>query len=139
MRSAFESDMTTSFARRQQRSIVAPVTRRPNRAAELSRSTSDRRTRTRSTRKPDTSRARARATVLVSGSSGTARKFAPCDVGTELFAAEFDAPRRRETLSLGLLERVAAPGHGEHAAAARLEPAAGATTGPGVKHDDVRL
>src|SRR5918992_1332866 len=100
MRSPVERSITTSLARRQHRSIVVPVTRRANRAAVISRRTSGLATREPTIVLRVIAASRSRAIVSVSGSSGTAAKFAPSDVGAVVLGRQVDAVgvMRAETL-----------------------------------------
>src|SRR5215208_4580220 len=111
--------MTTSLARRQLRTICAPLSRRESWAGRTSRRTSGFVTRTSTIRAPERSRSRSRAIVSVSGSSGTAHRFAPPDVVAELLVLEPHSARVLHASGVRVIEGIANAGYGEHSAASR--------------------
>src|SRR5258705_9016704 len=118
MRSPLLRSRTTSLARRQGRTMVAPIVRRASSVASTSRSTSARRTTTPAIERPRISRSRSRAIVSVSGSSGTrlplAGDLAPPDVGAVLLAGELDLLGVPKAGSLGFLDRRRHRAHLQH-------------------------
>src|SRR5688500_16158671 len=96
--------MMTSLARRQHLVTVAPESRVARRRALVSRSTSARVTLTAVITAPAIARSRSRAMVSVSGSSGTAQRFAPAYVGPKLPAGELNRARLRRTGDAGGFE-----------------------------------
>src|SRR5690348_4656691 len=141
-RSPVERSRTTSLARRQLRSMRAPLTRRASSRAETSRNTSALVTTTSVIVAPLTSRCRSRAMVSVSGSSGMphcrlSRDLAPADVAAEVLAGELHQRRELATLALRLVDCWRAAGHRENATAVGDEIAVRRALRAGVKDDDI--
>src|SRR5687768_13910041 len=139
MRSPVERSMTTSFARRHDRMIVAPATRRASADGVTSRSTSALATRARTILLPLISASRSRAIVSVSGSSGTAAKFAPANVGPVVAAAELDVPGVVRAQPLCLVERRCDCGDRKDAPAGGHELACVVASRSGVKDEHVHV
>src|SRR5688572_16199753 len=105
--------MTTALARRQTRSTVRPVRR-----FEIEREVTSRRTSpwghsTFAMVRPTRLALRSRASVSVSGNSGTATVFAPADVTAELTTVETHLVCAKPAAFLRLGKRRRDAGHGE--------------------------
>src|SRR3954464_4261280 len=136
MWSLVDTSITMSFARRQQRVIVAPATRLARARGVTSRSTSAWLTVTPSMIAPPTSASRSRAIVSVSGSSGNAAQLPPADVRPELATWKSHLLGRLAAAARGGLDVRGQTCHGEHTTARRPERFA-VESGSGVEDQHV--
>src|SRR6266481_2034244 len=121
IRSPVSRSITTSFALRQLRRIVASCSRFAIECALTSRSTSALRTETFFIFRPRIAPSRSRAIVSVSGSSGTAHNLPPPDVTPQLLSLARHLLGVRSRQLRGLDETGGDRGHREHPASGGYE------------------
>src|SRR5687768_690023 len=135
MRSPEERSVTTSFARLQLLSSVAPVSRLMKPDFPTSLRTSGRVTFAAAIVRPAIAASRSRAIVSVSGSSGIPLELAPCDVTAKLLSREAHALRVVAGKCSGVCHRVSGRCNCENAPSVRDQLASFTVAGGGCLKD----